>query len=212
MIYLIGGAPRVGKSIIAKKIAEAEQAHFLSTDDICSKATKQLSPEEKKTKFPLPGFSGDPSENTLNPEERVKLQIISAKSLAPDIEKAIEAALSQKESLVIEGVHILPVQAREWIEKFGPDQFKVTFVGLENVEQIISGIMKNTSPDNWMRDSNPAVIRQVAEFVSAFSSNIRQEADKNHFPYDMRTEDFERDVRRIMECLMTKPENPMRLK
>lgn len=34
MIYLIGGAPRVGKSIIGKKLANIVGATFVSTDEL----------------------------------------------------------------------------------------------------------------------------------------------------------------------------------
>jgi shikimate kinase len=34
MIYLVGGAPRIGKSIIGKKLASLVSAEFVSTDDL----------------------------------------------------------------------------------------------------------------------------------------------------------------------------------
>ncbi len=202
MIYIIGGAPRVGKSIIAKRIAESNQTSFISTDDVCDKAIESLSDEERKIKFPLPGFSGTASENTLTPEERVQLSIISAKSLEPDIHRIILEALTKDESLVIEGVHFLPEYVRELITNYGTDKVKALFMGLRDIEAAIDGIMKNTSPDNWMRESNPDVIRQVAGFISALSNYTQEEAEQNNLRYEERTENFEEDMQRFSKILL----------
>lgn len=201
MIYLIGGAPRVGKSIAAKHVSERAHATFISTDDVCSKVSNQLSEEERKIQFPLPGFSGTASENVLTPEKRVELSIVSAKSLEPEIDRLISEALRKDESLVIEGVHLLPEYVRQLLAQYGAEKFHVVFVGLTNVDRVVEGIMKNTSPDNWMRDSNPDVIRQVAEFVASFSRYMREESKQNHLFYQERTEDFESDIKLLAEQL-----------
>lgn len=64
MIYLIGGSPRVGKSIIASKLSKSIGAKLVSTDDL------------KVPQHNLPGicFSGDPKENVMTPKERVNLK------------------------------------------------------------------------------------------------------------------------------------------
>jgi 2-phosphoglycerate kinase len=199
MIYIIGGAPRVGKSIVAKRLAQDTAASFVSTDDICDKLSDSLSETERAIKFPLPGFSGTASENVLTPEKRVELSIISAKSVEPEIDRIISNAITKDESLVIEGVHFLPEYVRELLSKYGSDKIQALFVGSTYVKAVVDGIMKNTSPDNWMRDSHPDVIRQVAEFVSALSRYLEKEAEKYHLAYKERTVDFERDVVTIKE-------------
>lgn len=201
MIYIVGGAPRVGKSIAAKKASERVHATFISTDDVCSRVSNELSEEARKIQFPLPGFSGTASENVLTPEKRVELSVVSAKSLEPEIDRLISEALRKDESLVIEGVHLLPEYVRQLFAQHGAENFHVVFVGLTNVDSVVEGIMKNTSPDNWMRDSNPDVIRQVAEFVASFSLYIRGGSKQNDLFYQERTEDFEDDVRLLAERL-----------
>ncbi|MBP9747683.1 hypothetical protein KBD13_01975 [Patescibacteria group bacterium] len=212
MIYLIGGAPRVGKSIIANKVTEAMNATLVSTDDLCSEVTKVLSPEEKKRRFPLPGFSGTASENTLTPEERVELQCISASSLVPALDTVIASALSEHRDLVIEGVHLLPEYVSRLHTQYGAENVRVLFLGLSDVESIVEGIVQNTSPSNWMRNSDKEVIRQVAGFVAAFSVHIQKKAEAAGFPYQERTADFESDVRRFSEYLLTKAEPPFQVR
>lgn len=200
MIYLIGGAPRVGKSILAANISQAIGVTPLSTDTLCGAFKKTLPPEEALLRFPLPGFSGDPAQNTLTPAERVELQLTSARSLQGPIEHTITEALHQGKDLVIEGVHVLPEQVRALIDTHGAEHFRSLFVGLTSADAVIDGIMKNTSPDNWMRESSPAVIRQVAEFVAAFSARLQEEATAFNLSYQERTADFEGDVRRMTDA------------
>ncbi len=212
MIYLIGGAPRVGKSIVADKVRTATQAKLVSTDDLCSAYTKTLSDEDRRNKFPLPGFSGDPSENTLTADERVDLQTTSAKSLWPEISKMIIAAVENGQDLVIEGVHILPGFVRELMNQCGSEKITALFLGLDDADQVVDGIMKNTSPDNWMRESDPAVIRQVAEFVAALSRRIEKEARAHGLYYKERSQDFEGDVRLFTERALNRGDEPLTLK
>ena len=183
MIYLIGGAPRVGKSIAAKRIAEIKHANFISTDDLCSRIIETLSDTERRERFPLPSFSGTASENVLTPQERVDFQWISARSLEPEIDKIVKDTISSGKSTVIEGVHLLPDHVRALIESNGLQNIQSLFVGLKDVNRVVDGIMKNSSADNWMKESSPAVIRQVAEFVAASSVRLQEEAVQNHLSY-----------------------------
>ena len=199
MVYLIGGAPRVGKSLASNAIAEALHVAPLSTDDVCDRVTAGMPEEERASKFPLPSFSGDPAENTLSPEEWVKLQVIGARSLQPEIDRLVAEALSKQESLVLEGVHLLPDHVQELLDQHGADHIRSLFVGSEDAAHIVDGIQKNTNPNNWLKESDPAVIRQVAECVAAFSAWIRKETESRALTYMERTDDFEGDLKRFVD-------------
>lgn len=202
MIYLIGGAPRVGKSTLAKKIANRTQSHLVSTDTLCRRMIENLSAEEKRLLFPVPSFSGTASENTLTPEERILLQGISAKSVEPELETIITQALSKNESLVLEGIHLFPNYVHQLLLKYGPAKFTALFIGQTATDLVVEGIVKNTSPDNWLRESNPDVIRQVAEFVAAFSAHTQEQATLHGLTYQERTPIFESDLERFSQYLL----------
>ncbi|GEM_PF-1154426 len=212
MIYLIGGAPRVGKSIVAKSIAQNKGVEPISTDDIQSHFSKTISEERRRRLFPLPGFSGDSSENRLTPDERVQLQNISAESLKAEVENAINEAISDHRNLVIEGIHLLPGIVCELIDKHGKNQIVVTFVGSIDIERIMSGMEKNTNPHDWLKDANKVVRRQVAEFVVAFSQYVHEESERNVLPYFERTDAFESDMRRVTESLLKLGEGKLSMK
>lgn len=198
MIYLIGGAPRVGKSIIAKRLAEKLSIRFVSTDELCERYSQAIPEAEREEKFPFPGFSGDSAENKSAPEELVGFQLTEAKSLEPEIRRIISRALSKDEALVIEGVQMLPDFVQSIAGETGPERIRVIFVGSKDAERVTEGITKNSSPDNWMKNSDPAVISQVARFVAAFSVWLDKECQKFGLPYVERTDDFEEDVQRIV--------------
>lgn len=201
MIYLIGGAPRVGKSIAAKKLAKKLKARLVSTDELCEHYSQTISEAERKEKFPFPGFSGNPAENKSAPEELVNFQLVEARSLEQEIHLMVSAASSNNETLVIEGVHLLPESIRNLVNESGVEIISAVFVGSKDAERVAEGIAKNSSPNNWMRNSNPAVIMQVAGFAAAFSVWIERECRKFGLPYVERTDDFEADIDRAVDYL-----------
>ena len=198
MIYLIGGAPRVGKSLMAKKLVEETKSHFISTDDVCETFISGLSDEQRTQKFPMPNFSGEASHNTMSSKERVDLQMISAKSLEPELDRIIGETIQKQETIVLEGIHLLPSHVRSLEEKFGKENVFAIFVGSSDLDLVVDGIYKNTNPHNWLKDSDEAVIRQVGEFVVEFSNRIKKETEENSVPYIERTKDFEADVNRFL--------------
>ncbi|MBU1349138.1 hypothetical protein KJ781_03670, partial [Patescibacteria group bacterium] len=115
-------------------------------------------------------------------------------------DRIVEETLSNGESAVIEGVHLLPEQVRELSDRH-PKNIRAVFVGSEDIGRIIDGIMRNTSPDNWTRDSDSEVVRQIAEFASIYSGLIRKEAEANDLPYIERTDNFEKDMKSIVEAM-----------
>lgn len=202
MIYLIGGAMRIGKSIIGREIAKQSNSSFISTDDICRMVIANISKEEKSEKFPSPAFSANFSENTLSSAERVERQVKSAKSLTPYIEKVIRSAIEENKSIVIEGVHVLPEQVHQLLLDSGKSQIKYSFLGMMNTESIYQGIVNNTSSENWMKNTPGVVVRQVAEFTRSFSEFIQKECDKYDLKYTERTSNFEEDKRIVIEGLL----------
>ena len=186
-IYLIGGAPRVGKSVAAKALAEKTGFQLISTDDLDT--------------FPCPGFSGTSSENTLSPDERVKLQEVSAQSLEPELDRRIHEAMEHHQNLIMEGVHFLPSHVKQLIKKYGAEKIHAIFLGSKNLTRIIDGMDKNTNPNDWLQKASGVVRRQVGEFVIASSQRIHERAERDRLPYYERTDDFNQDIKNIIESL-----------
>jgi hypothetical protein len=202
MVYLIGGAPRIGKSIAARKLAAQLGIQALTADEIGSEYSAKLPEAERIEKFPFPGFSGNPADNTLSPKELTRLQIIEAKSMEPEFRRLIAEAVAAGRDFVLEGVQVLPEFAKDIVEHSQPGTVKILFVGSEDVSRIIDGMAKNTSPDDWLRDSDAEVIKQVAAFAVDFSAWLKKACADAGLPYFERTDDFQTDLEHIVGSLL----------
>lgn len=202
MIYLIGGAPRIGKSIAARQIAARLGVQALTADDIGSEYSAKLPEDERMRKFPFPGFSGDPKDNTWPPSELTRLQLIEAKSMEPEFRRLIAEAAAAGKDLVLEGVQVLPEFVKDVVDHAQPGTVRAIFVGSEDIARVKDGMAKNTSPDDWLRDSDTEVIGQVAAFVVDFSHWLKPACAAAGLPYLERTDDFQADLSRIAGSLL----------
>jgi 2-phosphoglycerate kinase len=202
MIYLIGGAPRIGKSLIAKIIADSQHIELVATDDIYKKATRTLSPSERRTKFPLPEFSGTASENILTPGQRVELMIVSAKSLEQEIHWVISEAIAKGKSIVVEGVDLLPDFIQKLLTEYGPKNIHAIVMGCLDEDRVMDGLLKDRNPHSWLKEADAVVRRQVAEFAVSCSLRIKELAEQSEVTYVERTDDFDGDMKRYRELLI----------
>ncbi|MBU1252651.1 MAG: hypothetical protein KKC96_03605 [Nanoarchaeota archaeon] len=191
MIYLISGAPRVGKSIIAKQFAESIKGRFVSTDEL----------EDPDNQSPSVIFYSDPKKNILSPSKRIESVKNEAKQIISEIENIIIKAIDKPQNTVIEGVHLFPTYVDKFVKKFGKDKIKVIFIGSTNIDLILEGMIKNTSPNNWLKEFNQEVLRQIATFTKDFSYYLYHECKRYNFPYKERSNDFQKDIRDVMEEL-----------
>ncbi len=186
---------------MAHALVQNTKANLISTDDLRSKVFHETPESEREAKFPLSGFSGTASENTLTPEKRVELQITEARSLQTEINRVVAEAIHDPQFLIIEGVHLLPDHVQKLREQFGGENIHVIFVGSHNIECVLEGMARNTNPNDWMKEADADVQRQVAEFVVAYSRWIKAEASKNALRYVERTEDFEHDLQEVVDLV-----------
>lgn len=199
MIYLLGGAPRVGKSIIGRELAKATEFDYVSTDDVTEKALAAISKERQAILFPGPNFFRNPEENILSPMERTTLLMISNGSLRPDIDAIVRNAIAEHKNLVVEGAHLLASHARELEDEFGSEQVRSLFVGWKDVDAIGNGIHQDTGDRNWLKHGSPAVVQQVAEFVAAYSTRLQSDAEQHNVTYRERTPNFSADTECVLE-------------
>ena len=191
MIYLIGGSPRVGKSIIAKQFSESIKGRFVSTDEV----------EDPNNQQPSVIFYSDPKKNILTPSQRIESVENDAQQIISDIENIIYTDINKSQNTVIEGVHLFPAYLDKFVKKFGKDKIKIIFIGSTNIDLILDGMIKNTNQNNWLKEFNQKVLRQIALFTKTFSDYLYHECKKYNFPYKERSSDFQKDIRDVMKEL-----------
>ena len=202
MIYLIGGPPRVGKSIIANEIRQKHAVSVVSTDSLGAVLENVLSPEVAPDLFVIDKF------NKMSLPERVKLISNEPEELIDDVSKeshvvwkAVEAFVRREHDegrdVLIEGVAVLP----ELMSQLDDIPHRVVFIGNqgENHKQNIKKSAEGNEHD-WMGNVSDQYISTFAVFVKLMSAYFEQQAKKYGFEYiEMDKELFENVTEMVMK-------------
>ncbi len=185
MISLLGGPPRVGKSIIASEIRQKHAVSVVSTDTLGAVLENILSPEAAPDLFVFSKF------NEMPITERVKLimkdpaePIDYVRKESHVVWKAVETFIKRENDegrdVLIEGVAILP----ELVSQLDDIHHRVVFIGNqgENHKENIKKSAEENEHD-WMRDVSDQYISAFAMFVKRMSAYIEQDAKKYGFEY-----------------------------
>ena len=161
MIYIIGGAPRVGKSILAQQVASRQKIGWISTD---------LLMEVLRAK----DVDGTKSEWDASPDAITA----AAEWFFPCLERFIWGVNSQAGDYVIEGVDFLPKQVTQLSTKYN---IRSVFLGcaqmtFERFDQYPGHSPGYASLPEELR-------RQFAKDIPTWSEFIRQEAGRFDQPY-----------------------------
>ena len=185
MIFLLGGPPRVGKSIISSEIRHKRAVSVVSTDTLGAVLENVLSPETTPDLFVFGKFHEIPM------AERVKLIMNDPAELIDYVRresyivwKAVEAFIRRENNegrdALIEGVAVLP----ELMSQLEDVPHRVVFIGNqgENHKENIKKSAEENEND-WMRDASDQYIGAFALFVKRMSGYIEQETKKYGFKY-----------------------------
>jgi hypothetical protein len=168
MIYLIGGAPRTGKSILCQQVSANLKAGWISTDLIA---------EVLRVK----------NEAGVKTEWNATLEAIrrDAEWFFRYLERFIWGVSSMAENYIIEGVDFLPAQVAKLSTQY---QIRSAFLGrsqmdLETLDQFPGRSPGYSGLPEEMR-------RQIVRDVPLWSEFIRQEAEQFGYPYFDMVGDF----------------------
>jgi 2-phosphoglycerate kinase len=204
MIFLLGGAPRVGKSIISSEIRQKYAVSVISTDTLGAVLENVLSPEDAPDLFVFSRF------NEMPVADRVKLMVNDPAELIDYVRresrivwKAVETFIRREEDegrdALIEGVAVLP----ELVNQLEDIPHQVVFIGNQGNKH--NENIKKYAEENehdWMRGVSDQYICAFAMFVERMSAFIEQETKKYGFEYiEMDEELFEDVTEKIVKSL-----------
>lgn len=204
MIYLLGGPPRVGKTIIAGEIRQKTAVSVISTDTLGAVLEKVLSPETTPDLFVFERF------NHMPPAERAKMIRKDPSTLIEYVRKesrvvweAVEAVLRRENEegreILVEGTAVLP----ELVSQLKGVPYRAVFIGNQGVGHE-ANIKKSIEahPHDWMRDASDEYISAFAMFVNRMSTAIEQEAERYDFEYiEIDKRPFERITEDVIQLL-----------
>ena len=184
-MYLIGGAPRLGKSILSKKLLDARGIPVFSTDALCA---------AHGADFQFVDVMHLPTEDI------VRKQIAEARDVAATIEYFVGDKLNNPGDFTLEGVHLLPSFVRRVQDGRSADVRSI-FVIATDKTLVLSGLRSDAREDNWMRGAPEKMQNAMADFVVAFSTEIRSQAEKEGLRVFERTVEFWKDIGAMLRLL-----------
>jgi len=183
MLYILGGVPRVGKTIIAQAFLERTHIPFLSLDLFKMALVKGL-----------PQAGVDPNDASD----------VVAKQIWPAVRGLCTTILENKRDHLIEGDSILPVHASHLSATF-PGQVRACFLGIEraNPANRLATIREHPGPEDWLSEyDDDEVLRMIDEMIE-FSSVLRSQAEESGFPYLESRGEYGAFRERVLKFLVT---------
>ncbi|MEZ2414465.1 hypothetical protein ACA086_05825 [Muriicola sp. E247] len=171
MLYIIGGASRSGKTIIAKRLSTQLGIPYLSLDWIMMGFTNGI---------PEYGVH-----DKLFPDE-------IAERLWSFIKAMLESMIHVETDSIIEGEALLPELIIELQKKY-PDHIKICFLGYTDitVEKKVSEIREFSQLQNdWLIDKSDAYIQDHVQNMIAHSKRIKKSCKANQLQYIDTSEAF----------------------
>jgi 2-phosphoglycerate kinase len=175
MIYLIGGAPRVGKSVLCQQFAGKLRAGWISTDLLVDQLR-------------MKGVAGVKTAWDATPEAIRR----DAEWFFPCMERFAWGANSMADDYVIEGVDFLPAHVKRLSNRFA---IRAVFMGLSSMtlahfDQFPGRSRGYSSLPEDMR-------RQFAQDVPLWSAFVQPECERHGCPYIDMAGDF---AQRLLEA------------
>ena len=171
MLFLVSGASRSGKTLIARKILAGKQIPYLSLDWL------------------MMGFNDGIPEYGINhllwPNE-------IAEKMGPFLLGMIDSMLVDDMDYVIEGEAMLPQLVVDLVEK-NPDRIKAVFVGYTeiNVNDKVALVKRHSGGENdWLTNESDEYIRDHIENMIAYSKMIKNGCEKHGLSYFDTSDDF----------------------
>lgn len=164
MLYILGGAPRAGKSIIARKFAKERGIPYFSTDYLITSLQNGSSELGIKHGQPF---------------------IPKAKRLWSFVKPLLEGFVKEVDEYLFEGDGILPIQVNEILKKF-PRRIKACFLGFTKISKakklaLIRG--HEHLPDEWTSKYLDNEVEKMVDSMFEFSKYLKEECDKYSIPY-----------------------------
>lgn len=205
--YFIAGPPRVGKTILAYKLADKIRGHVVSTDAIRSAAKKACADKtgdlfRTNKDNALTEYEWI-SKHTENPEIMLEDQNKESAAFWSSIESFCNTFCEDSAIHIVEGVALLPYLVARMEHK----PTHIVYIGNTNADHIKSMIEfgQKFPEQDWMAAMNYSKerIEIMAKFVSAMSQYFKLEAEKYNLPYfEISDNDFEGSLNKICDFLM----------
>jgi hypothetical protein len=179
LIHLIGGAPRVGKTALAERVARDLGASWISTDVL--RTTIEVGVPDL-THIDWGDVAGVPRH---------------AERFFPYLERFVWGVASLKAAHVIEGVDFMPEQIAQLGQRFG---VRSVFIGNSGMTARLLETHLGRQP--WLAGTSPEQFRLMAGHIVQHSTLIKSECARLGLPFVDMADDFDKRSREAAALLV----------
>ena len=205
MIYLIGGAPKCGKTTLAKQLSSSAGISWIATDNLQDSIKPYVSEEEFDRKFPASSMK------YVNIDEKYAInstsQIIAAyreqaKTMSLAIEAFVKSAILDGNDYIIEGYHIEPDLISRLTLEF-PKEVKGILLIKKDPGAFLKNIAKSSTPNDWIKSQtkNPETFEKIAKMVTEYGSQLENNAAEANIKVFHTDQYFEIQLTKIEEYM-----------
>jgi len=204
MIYLIGGSPRGGKSILSRKLSKKLNVPYISTDNLRLVVLPYFKRNEKNKNFPFirmyESVSTDEFFRRYSGQEMLKADLIEAKAVWPGLKSLINHLLVCKMDYIIEGIHLLPSFVKEFKDN---KNIRIVFLNKTTAEKIHKGLLSNKNNSDWLMDNakNKETILISAKAFCEYGKYFIRETKKYRYKCFNTEENFNEKIKEGMAYL-----------
>ncbi|MDO8649882.1 MAG: hypothetical protein Q7K33_01040 [Candidatus Berkelbacteria bacterium] len=208
MIYLIGGPPRCGKTILAKRLSNKVGVSWISADTLESIA-KQYVPEVDQARlYPKnvlrnkTARSNDQMYLQFTTSEILDAYITQSKSTWKAVATLVECMVKDDEDLIIEGHQIHPELIDELVTS--AKQIRSIVLIKNKVTDIVETARASQEKNDWFlkRTVDPNIHLKIAEMIAGYSKYYQSEAVKYNLPVVEYKGDFENQITVALNSLL----------
>lgn len=179
MIYLIGGAPRVGKTTLSQLFASQLKAGWISTDVLHGVLN-------------LRNYDGPKHEWNAAPEAIT----MTAEWFYPYLKRFVWSIGSMAENYIIEGVNFLPAQISQLSEEY---QIRAVFLGCSHMT--LDTFDRFPGHSRGYAGLPEEMRRQIVADVPRWSEYIRTACESSGYRYVDMADDFPKRLREAESVL-----------
>jgi 2-phosphoglycerate kinase len=188
MLYLIGGPPRCGKTLVAKRLAQRTGCSRVPTDYLGTAFSNYIPETERPRRYPVLPERGDARFAKYTAQEIIAHYQIKAETCWPGIRDYAIYSLYDAHDTVIEGFHIEPRFLPELRRECPQFVFQAIFLIRSDSARLRDDLTKSVDPEDWVHKfaRHEATYARIAEMVVEYSRYFHGEASKYGFPiFDM---------------------------
>ena len=186
MIYLIGGPPRCGKTILSRKLAALKGISCIPADILESIVKQYVPSDQHDLLFPKDKIrnetnsSNDQMYSKLSAESIRDSYIIQSKATWQAITTLVKCTIDNNEEIIIEGHQLHPELISRLAREHGKENIRSIILIKNNVDQIVETARANHDEMDWFitKTQDPSIYFKIAEMISSYSGFYQSESTK----------------------------------